>query len=265
MRVASLLVTLFWATLANAQVPIDTKLGLVRVTGDLFEKRLFVGDHEVALDEGLFGVEIVEQLGDTLLVRTLSGGNACPAEFFWLETGEGAAPRRSASFGTCADLYDIEIGQHAVTVTMSAFDNTGGRVAFDYDGRALRERRLGAKSSGRPPAQGGAVWAGRHPAELLNAPEWRARFAAMMDDAAYAEAQRILMVAAPMERSGDWIAGTGCQAHACDATAGALAVSADGARLLVALRDRGRGPLLFGDAGGVLPEAVLRVMRNPWE
>lgn len=265
MRVAGFLFTLFFAAIAKAQVPIDSKLGLVRITGDLFEKRLFVGGHEVPIDDGLFGVEIVEQLGDTLLVRTLTGGNACPAEFFWLETGEGAPPRRSPSFGTCADLYEIDVGQDAVTVTMSAFDNTGERVAFDYDGRVLRERRLGAKASGRTPAQGGAVWEGRHPAELLNAPEWRARFAALMDDAAYAEAQRVLMVAAPMERRGGWIAGTGCQAHACDATAGALAVSVDGARLLVALRERGRAPLLYGDAGGVLPEPVLQVMRDPWE
>lgn len=249
---------------AFAQVPIDTASGVLRVVGEQFEKRLFVGEEEIPVEDGLMAIEVAERLGDTFLIQTFSGGNACPSFFFWLDTVEGDL-RRSEDFGSCADEYVLEAGHDTLTVIMSAFDNTGGRIAYDYDGLVVRERSLGAAASGLPPSAGGDVWEGRYPFELLSAPEWRPRLVALMGEAAFADAQRMISVASPMVRKGDWIMGRGCQQHACDATAGAIAVSADGARLLIALREKKQPPRLWGDPGGQVPREVLKVLRNPWK
>lgn len=248
---------------ALAQVPIDTASGVLQVVGERFEKRLFVGAEEIPVEGGLMSIEVAERLGDTFLIQTFTGGNACPSFFFWLETAPGDL-RRSADFGSCADEYKLDVGHDTLTVTMSAFDNSGGRIAYDYDGRQLVERTLGAKASGLPPTAGGDVWEGRYPFELLSAPEWRSRFVALMGEGALADAQRMIAVSTPMARKGDWIMGRGCQQHACDTTAAAIAVSADGSRLVIALREKKQPPRLWGDPGGRVPGDILKILRNPW-
>ena len=131
----------FIAGAALAQVPIDTASGVLQVVGERFEKRLFVGAEGIPVEDGLMSIEVAERLGDTFLMQTFTGGNACPSFFFWLETAPGDL-RRSADFGSCADEYELDVGHDTLTVTMSAFDNSGGRIAMIMTDASLSNERL---------------------------------------------------------------------------------------------------------------------------
>jgi len=94
----------------------------------------------------------------------------------------------------------------------------------------------------------------------VTAGELQGRLVAMLGPQVLVEAQRLLVVANDMQRDGDWVAGTGCQAHMCDVNIGAVAVNLVDGRFLVALRKGSDPARMWGDARGVLPGAVLEVL-----
>ncbi len=223
-------------------------------------KALMVGKVRVELPEQPFLAFIVARRRNLLLVEYSQGGNACPAFFVWVHTGRGKV-RATEGFGTCSDLFTITNDSESVSVTMPSFEPGKGDVSFVYDGKnAIREVQHDLVASGMGPGDGWDFWAGRHPYSLVTAGELQDRLAAMLGPEVLVEAQRLLVVANNMELDGDWVAGTGCQAHMCDVNVGAVAVNVTDGRFLVALRKGSDPARLWGDARGVLPGAVLEVL-----
>lgn len=247
---------------ALAQAQIDTPSGpafVVKTPNG--SPRLTVGGQVFDFD-GYWGADFAARVGDVVLVGLYSGGTACPAEYFWLDTRPGLI-RVSDRFGTCSDLPQVSWDSQAVTVTLPSFVAGAGPVAFVWDGKtaAVTEMQLAPPLSGLPPSMGVAGWIGQHPGKLLAAPEWRGQLLGLMGQAGFEDALRIIQVGHDFAANGPWISASGCQPHNCDVTLGAVALGQDG-RLVVALWEYGSGLRLWGDPGPEMPNAIAEVMRR---
>ncbi len=239
-----------------------TRAGLARIVdaGD-GSRLLMVGDVPVPLPDAPYMAFIEKKLGDLLLVLYSQGGNGCPGFYVWVHATPGAV-RRTEGFGTCSDLAQVTHDSETVSVTMPSFEPGKGDVTFVYDGRGpVREVQLGLAPSGMKPGDGPDFWIGRYPYDLLAARDFQDRLAALLGPAGLADAQRMMALASPMQRDGNWVAGDGCQPHDCADNRGALAVHLLDGRIVLALRDR-TGLRLWGDDGRMLPAVFADILRD---
>ncbi len=241
-----------------AETQIDTPSGVAVLVAEGSDMRLSLRGKAFVLN-GMVYASFRDRVGDVVLVSMASGGSACPALYAWLDTRPGMI-RLTQAFGTCSDLAEVSWDSEAVIVTLPSLVPGEGPVAFRWDGKALTQTKLAVPLSGQPPMAGVAGWFGRHPGELLAAPEWRPAFASLMGEAALQDALRIIQVGGMLERDGDWVAAGGCQPHACDVTQGAVAVSLTDGRIVVALWEEGVGVRVWGDVAGPLPQGVAEVL-----
>ena len=262
---AAVLGVVFWGLLSplvHAQglsSQIETASGPAVISRDGLNAVLTIGGVHFVF-EGMPYSAFETKVGDVVLVSLASGGTACPAEYVWLDTRPGQI-RLTDRFGTCSDLPTVTWDSESVIVTLPSMVPGEGPVAFVWDGKgaAVRGMGLAHPPSGLPPAAGATVWIGRHPAEVLVAPEWQQTLLSLMGEVALRDAQRIISVGHLFAADGPWVAGGGCQPHACDVTRGAVALHQDG-RIGVALWEHGQGLRVWGQFDGVLPLAMQEVM-----
>ncbi len=254
-------VSLFAVPVWAGQDGIATRAGLARIVdGAGGTRMLMVGDVPVSLPDDPFSAFIAEKLGDLLLVLYSQGGNACPAFFVWVHAVPGAV-RSTQGFGTCADQYTLSNDSETVSLTMVSFVPGQGDVTFIYDGRnPVREVQNPLAASGMAPGDGWDFWIGRHPYELFNAADLQAEFVKLMGQAALTDAQRMMAVANNMEQVGNWIVGTGCQAHMCGVNVAAVALNLSDGRVLVALVQGDAPARLWGDPKGELPGVIAQLI-----
>lgn len=209
--------------------------------------------------EGMMFVSFADRLGNLVLVQQSSGGSLCPAEYAWLDTTPGKV-RLTETFGTCADVYEITSDAETVTVTMAGAPGQG-RSAFVWDGKGpIVEQKLGMEATGLTPDMGVGAWVGRHPYDLMTAPEWAGVFTVLMGGAALQRVQAGIAISSGMEMQGDWLVGQGCMPHACDAVVSAVAVHAGDGRMLVVYWEQGKGAQVWGDAAAGVPPVIAGVM-----
>lgn len=258
--VAALLAALILAGAACARdvERMRTPHGPVVAGGEWGAPTLRVAGRPVGGVDGHGSIDLLERLGSLVLVGLHSGGTACPTVLARIDTRPGRVGLTEA-LGTCSPLYDLAWDDETVTVTILPMRVGEGAVAFSYDGRTIREAALAPPPSGRPPGGDPAAWIGAHPSELIGAPDWAPILEALMGAEALAAARSSMMVSAGMERQGAWVAGRACRAHMCSEAYGAVALSLEDGRPLVALRDGGP-PRLWGEPRGPLPGAVASVM-----
>jgi hypothetical protein len=165
------------------------------------------------------------------------------------------------TFGTCADVYEITSDAETVTVTMAGAPGQG-RSAFVWDGKGpIVEQKLGMEATGLTPDMGVGAWVGRHPYDLMTAPEWAGVFTVLMGGAALQRVQAGIAISSGMEMQGDWLVGQGCMPHACDAVVSAVAVHAgDGRVLVVSYWEQGKGAQVWGDAAAGVPPVIAGAM-----
>ncbi|MEZ5754985.1 MAG: hypothetical protein R3D90_09540 [Paracoccaceae bacterium] len=209
--------------------------------------------------EGMMSVAFGERLGTLVLVAQYTGGTGCPAMFAWLDTTPGKV-RLTETFGTCSDMAKVTADAETVTVTMPGPPGQG-RSAFVWDAKGrIVEQKLGMEPTGLAPDRGVGAWVGRHPYELVTAPEWAGVFTVLMGGAALERLQAGIAIGTGMEMQGDWLTGQGCQPHMCDVVASAVAVHAGDLRVLVAYWEQGKGAQLWGDGSAGIPPAIAEVM-----
>lgn len=263
MRVSGVAVAAVWiAGAAFAEERIDTPSGpAVIEKGADFTHVLRIAGASFPI-EGMMFVSFADRLGNLVLVQQSSGGSLCPAEFAWLDTTPGKV-RLTETFGTCADVYEITSDAETVTVTMAGPPGQG-RSAFVWDGKGrIVEQKLGMEATGLSPDMGVGAWVGRHPYDLMTAPEWAGVFTVLMGGAALQRVQAGIAISTAMEMQGDWLVGQGCMPHACDAVVSAVAVHAGDGRVLVAYWEQGKGAQVWGDAAAGIPSAIADVMARP--
>ncbi|NIY80647.1 hypothetical protein HCZ23_14370 [Celeribacter sp. HF31] len=243
---------------ASAETQVQTRAGLAQVTGAYTEKSVTIGGVSLPLPEGLAYIDIEEQLGDLLLLSLSYGGNACPAEYVWVHAVPGAI-RLSDTFGTCSDLYELSYDSETVSVSMPSMrSGDNHNVTFVYDGKTIREEAGSRKEQGVATVAG---WQGQHISMVIGDAGWEGYFLSFMPPEALADARRILNVGHNMEWQGPWLTAWACQPHACNSTRGAIAMTADGTGVIVALWEGATGVRLWGNPKGLpLPGTVLDVV-----
>ena len=244
---------------AFGQEIFDSPSGEVRITGEHHARVVRVGDESISLDSGYAYASLREKVGNLILVSVSYGGNACPAEFRWLDTTPGKVALTD-SFGTCSDLVEISYTAEVVTVTMPSMNTSVGRVAYDFDGTTITERMLGLEASGVPEGDVRA-WAGKHASDYLGAAENEARLLELMGWDMLAIARNAILITSEVleEQTGYLVAG-GCKPHDCGDTYGAIALHLETGEPLVAVKEDDASPKLFGMPQGPLPNRIRHVM-----
>ncbi|HGG04579.1 MAG TPA: hypothetical protein ENK28_03905 [Aliiroseovarius sp.] len=244
------------------EVDPNTRAGLARIESDTDGTRyLMVGSTRIDLPDRPYTAFIEKRLGDLLLVAYSQGGNACPAFYTWVHATPGNI-RRSEGFGTCSDLITVTYDAETVSVTMGSMQPGKGDITYVYDGKnPIREVQNGLAKSGMANASDWGFWDGKYPYDLITAGELQGTFLKLLGDAStLVEAQTLLSFSGPMDRDGDWIAGTGCAPQLCEESAGAIAVNVVTGHFLVALWRAGTPARAWGALGDSTPQSILDVL-----
>ncbi|MBV7410240.1 hypothetical protein [Maritimibacter sp. DP1N21-5] len=227
----------------------ETRFGPVEIVdvNDLERGLSFGGEvNEIPSKPYLAFVEA--QYGDWLLLAVSQGGNACAAEYTWaVVSAEGVT--FSPVFGTCAELTDISQGDGGVTVEIDSLEAGSGPIRYFFDGAVITEEQAPLQGIGWSMGQPGEFWVGRYLFDLFDAAELDGALRDIMDPKTLETARKNAQLTSPMERQGDWVVGVACEKNACDANEVAVAVSMDGNRIVVALREGGDPVGVFGDLG----------------
>ena len=193
--------------------------------------------------------------GAVFLVGLSAGGRACPTLYAWVDASEPGLPA-TAPFGTCGEATGVSHDGETVTVTVGSADAEHPESAFTWDGRGeVVETLLGQEPSGSPPKAGNEAWVGRYPYDLVRSSDWRGPLVALLGEDGYRAAQLAIQTAAPMERQGDWVVGSGFDN---DSGLGGTVALGDAGRILVAITGAG-APVLYGD-GDDVPPAIAEAM-----
>lgn len=246
---------------ALAEEAYDSPSGKVRIEGEFNQMhRLFIGDTVMPL-EGYASAWLGERVGNLVLVGMSSGGTACPATFAWLDTTPGKL-RLTDTFGTCSDTVEVSHTSETVTVTMPSMDPSRGMVAFDFDGKSVRERVLGLQASGIT-GEGPEAWIGKGAYDYLTAPENEPQLIELMGWDALDNARRASAIsseAKALQVDGEWLVASGCQRHLCDTNFTAVALHRKTGTPVVALKRDGEEGKLFGKPPSALPAEVRRIL-----
>ena len=235
--------------------------GEVRIVGgDMEMKSVSVGGSVLPLDD--FRADLLDKVGNLILVAIYSGGTACPATYAWLDTTPGNIGL-SERFGTCSDLYEMSHDAETVTVTMPSFDASEGRVAFVFDGREVSRRVLGLESSevARKGVGNIDVWIGESPYEYLTARENEATLIRALGWESLDELRNTMVIGSQkMFVEGGWIVGEGCRPHMCNTDFAAIALHRETGQLIAAIKRDGARPQLLGTPPDALPNTIRAVM-----
>ena len=235
--------------------------GEVRIVGgDMEMKSVSVGGRLFPLDD--FRADLLDRVGNLILVGIYTGGTACPATYAWLDTTPGNLGL-TESFGTCSDLYELSHDSETVTVTMPSFDASEGRIAFIYDGQAIRRKVLGLESSEVARRSGGNVdaWIGESPYEYLTARENEPALIRALGWESLDELRNTVVIGSQkMFVEGNWIVGQGCRPHMCNTDFAAIALHRGTGQLIAAIKRGGARPQLLGAPPEALPNSIRAVM-----
>lgn len=255
------------ATLLVAPVPImaedmlPSPSGEVSIVGaDMDMKSVSVGGRLFPLDD--LRADLLDRVGNLILVGIYTGGTACPATYAWLNTTPGQLGLTEA-FGTCSDLYELSHDSETVTLTMPSFDASEGRVAFVYDGHNVFREIIGLKSSAVAQAAVGnvEVLVGASPYEYLTAAENEAALIKSLGWDALDELRNTMVIGSQeMTVEGNWIVGEGCRPHMCNTYFAAIAIHRKTGQLIAAIKSDGVKSRLLGEPPDALPNTIRRIM-----
>lgn len=235
--------------------------GQVRILGgDMEMKSVSVGGEVFPLND--FRAELLNQVGNLILIAIYTGGTACPATYAWLDTTPDNLGL-TKGFGTCSDLYELSHDSETVTLIMPSFNASEGRVAFVYDGRQVQRRVLGLKSSEIARSAIGNVdaWLGESPYEFLTARENEAALIKAFGWDTLDDLRNTLVIGSQeMVIEDGWIVGKGCRPHMCNTDYGALALHRETGEAIAAIKRDGSRPGLLGTPPDALPGTIRAVL-----
>jgi hypothetical protein len=245
----------------SCQEALDTPRGLARAEGERGSEeplRLVVGERELYRTEEWLDIWPEAVAGDWLLLGLTEGGTACGMMWAWVHLDSGAA---SEVFGTCGMVEGVSVrGDGIVTARAHSYDPDWPMSDFVFDGSEVVEIPRPQAPAAVPPGAPADEWIGRAPFELFRASDWRGPLSELMGKESYDEAQSAFGQVVAFEAQGDWVAASGCMAHACLQMQGAIAIHRGDGRILVALLPHGEPPRLYGEPRGPLPPSVEEIM-----
>lgn len=246
---------------ATTEERFSSPSGVVFITGGPMEmKAVSVGGRVIPL--GVHGARLVDKVGNLILIAINHGGMACPISFAWLNTTP-ADFGFSERFGTCAGEPEISYDRETVTVILSSANASEGRVAFIYDGSKITRQTLGLVSSriAREALGNPEVWIDESPYEYLTALEHEAVLIEAIGWNSLDELRRAMTVGSQkMVVDGNWVVGSGCQAHMCATSYAAIALHRKTGGFIAAIKSDGVAPRLLGKPDEALPHEIRRIL-----
>lgn len=241
--------------------PVETAAGVVEVRRDaeLLADRLWVGDIELFAEGAVRYVWLVAQRGDLLLAGVSNGGIGCPALFTWVHAEPGNVRVVEPYFGSCYDQVEVRETEAGLEVVMPAALAEEGWVAYTYDGTSVTRSLVGQRAGPVAPEEHPFGWEGRYVYEMARASDWRGALEDILGAERYRAFGRLTTQSSPFERDGEWIVGHGCNAGFCAGEEAVIALHVSDRRILIALRERDKEPVVFGEAA-VYPQAIRNIL-----
>lgn len=140
----------------------------------------------------------------------------------------------SAPFGSCGvELKALRADASGLEIDVNNGDLRYTLTTYRFDGKGFTATPVLRDDSAVAPAGSGAMvtrWANTYPSEIFQDASERRRFLTVMDVDYLDELKNSVSVSAGNSQEGDFIYGSGCFPHVCNAQAGAYAVRiSDGA------------------------------------
>ncbi|MAM60982.1 MAG: hypothetical protein CMH11_05775 [Maritimibacter sp.] len=235
---------------------LDTRFGPVEIApvGEMEKGLLFQGE-VLELPSGPYVAFIEAALHDWVLIAVSQGGNACATEYVWAKLSDSGVDF-SEVFGTCAEGFELTEVPAGAKVTSPSVEVGQGPVSFIYDGERITEVQEPAQQVGWSIGDPGTFWLDSYVFDFFGAAELQDPLMEMMTPEALATAQENAELGGPFAFEGDWIVGSACEKLECETDRVAVAVSEDGARVVIVLSEAGQAPQLFGDTDGPLPASL---------
>ena len=226
----------------NAAKPEDVAVGPVTlqiVETDSGEKELRHGTRVLLKDFSVSaGMAAKFKDVDARVIEVGPGGNACDGWPAVVTVKDGNVAANTTMKAECA-LFAASADEEGFTFVQKPVPDTDGSVWRFTPGDGLN--RLGVLVF-RP--QPNSTWADLprtldHPLALFNVAPFDAAVR-KLTGAQYREFTRRLNVASAVERKGNFLVGTGCQAHACDTDQGFVGIDRGGRTVFLAMRSNTR-------------------------
>ncbi len=163
---------------------------------------------------------------DWVLFNTRHSGNMCPHGYV-LAKVSAAGVQRTQTFGEClGKARDLRVTPGQIALDLGDSDIRYTHQTFTYTGDAFTQTAHAVPAASGVAGAGDQVtrWAGKSLYELLLDPTEVARFSSVMSPTMLEDLRMASSVANPSQLRGDWLIGSGCQPHACNAVAGLWAI-----------------------------------------
>jgi len=250
------------ATSAAAQVEpgyfdrFQTRFGLVEVVGPDYQRTIAVNGQVLPLEPnfsynilGAWGLADAAQ--DWVFVQAHHGGNMCGPGLTVLRISQ-AAIEVLGTLDDCTGFpFDTRIYPDAIELDIydDGFQADYTTYLFDSAGASrLAVAGVFAAPVAAGPGADATRWVGAYPYDLFRDASERARFLTIMtEDQIYDLASRIGPADNVVQR-GDWVLGAGCQAHACNLSAGVWGIRISDGAPAAAVLDEGAAPVAYGAA-----------------
>ncbi|WP_074119449.1 hypothetical protein [Bradyrhizobium sp. AS23.2] len=174
---------------------------------------------------------------------TSPGGNACEGSLFILSFVEKEPVRIDGPLDTCGPVTYKTEKQRIVVETPAMPGANGARWTWTVNGFGPAEALKFAASTGN----GWNMLRSRsidHPVDLLRHTEFTAQLRKLLGPAAYATLPRLLSGPGSVKYNGNVVMADACQAHSCDDTSVLIVIDIGSQKLMVALKDTDRPPIV---------------------
>ncbi|WP_071672611.1 hypothetical protein [Nioella nitratireducens] len=252
------------ALAAQAQVQLgdyarfQTRYGALQVTGErgqgnqglAFEgTALPVEDNYSYTILGAWALEGSDH--DWVLAQSHHGGNMCGPGITVIHVSEGRVQVVGVTEGCEGQVSDLRVTQDALELDIfeDGLQQRFNTYRFTTEGMTVTP--AAAPFSADDPAGSGADatrWIGQHPYRIFEDPTERARFLTIMTEEQIRDLASRIGPANNVVQRGDWVLGAGCQAHACNAAAGAWGIRISDGAVAAAIFDSGAAPVTYGAA-----------------
>ena len=200
---------------------------------------------------------------DWVLFNTRHSGNMCPYGFV-LAKVSSTGVQRTQTFGEClGKATDLRVTPGQIALDLDDSDIRYTHQTFTYTGDTFTQTAHATPAPTGTAGAGNQVtrWAGKSLYELLRDPTEVARFSAIMEPKLLEGLRTVSSLANPSQLRGDWLIGTGCQPHACDAVGGLWAIRISDGTPFGAFLYKNRPATIQGDAT-LLNDPVLAQALN---
>ena len=192
----------------------------------------------------------------TVLLSMRHRGNGCFDDWAVIRIAAGQI-KPSAPFGGCGrTVRALRVDAQGLELDMGSRDLTHDFITFRFSGAGYTSTATLRNDTTVAPATAGTAvtrWVGSHPADIFKETAERQRFRTIMTDVFLNDLRTSVMVANRVIQEGDYVYGSGCWPHACNATAGVWALRVSDGAVFAVIWNEGSPARIAGASLAGLP------------